>query len=114
MLFRSARNVCRELAPVLQQMVDWVVELNYGPGQASPRVSFDLDDHATWEEVCAAIDRKVPVSRAALYDRYGLPEPAGDDDAFIAPDSAPAMGGFGLSDPAEGKKKARRNLLTLS
>lgn len=112
-----ARNACRDLAPVLQQVLDWVVELNFGPGEAVPQVVFDLDDHATWDQVRDAIDRNVPVSRAALYDRYGLPEPADDDDVFVKPsDPAQQSSGFGLADPAgHGKKKVlRRRPMMLS
>ena len=107
-----ARNICRDLVPVLQSIVDWVVELNYGPNEPAPIVSFDLDDHASWDEVCDAIDRNIPVSKSALYDRYGLPEPSDEDDAFVAPPGTPK--GLSLSD-GTGKKKARpRRPLILS
>jgi phage gp29-like protein len=110
-----ARNTCRELVPVLQQVIDWVVELNFGPGETVPKLTFDLDEHASWEDVCSAIDHGIPVSRSAFYDRYGMPEPTDEDDAFVKP--ANATGGFGLADPAPvqgGKKKARRSPLILS
>ncbi|HOV64913.1 MAG TPA: DUF935 family protein, partial [Spirochaetia bacterium] len=101
----SSKGECRELAPVLQMLVDWVVELNFGPGEAIPQVSFDLADYATWEQVRDAIDRGVPVSKQALYSRYGLPEPEDDEDSFVKPPSSPELL---LSD--SNKKKARKPL----
>ncbi len=108
----TAKTICRELTPVLQQIVDWTVTLNFGSGVRAPRVSFDLSDYAPWSAVCAAIDRGVPVSRSALYDRYGLPEPTDKDDEFTRQAPEPAMDEFTLSDSADtGKKKARRAVL---
>ena len=49
---------------------------------------FDLEDHATWEQVRDAMDRGVAVSKSALYDRYGLPEPADDEDSFLKQDGS--------------------------
>lgn len=89
----TAKTICRELEAVLQQMVDWVVELNYGPEEVAPRARFDLADYASWEMVCDAMDRSVPVSRSALYDRYGLPEPGDPDDSFVKPDGELDMTG---------------------
>jgi phage gp29-like protein len=110
----TAKNVCREIESVLQDVVDWVVELNFGTDEAKPRVEFDLADYASWEEVRDAIDRNVPVSRSALYERYGLPEPADEDDSFVKPEGS--AGGFGLSDKAapSDKKKARTRVMLLS
>ncbi|OHD27284.1 MAG: hypothetical protein A2Y38_19370 [Spirochaetes bacterium GWB1_59_5] len=80
---QTMKDNARELQPVLQQVVDWIVELNVGPEEIAPRVVFDLSDYANWETVRDAIGCGVPVSRSALYDRYGLPEPADDDDAYV-------------------------------
>lgn len=98
----QAKGVARDLQPVLQELLDWMVELNFGPGTAAPRIEFDLEDYATFADVTAAIDRGVPVSREALYSRYGLPRPADAEDTFEKP-AAPSPG---LAFADEGKKKA--------
>lgn len=79
----ATKQTCRDIAPVLQQVVDWIVELNFGPGEESPQVQFDLSDYASWAVVKDAIALGVPVSLSTLYDRYGLPRPEKDDDAFV-------------------------------
>jgi phage gp29-like protein len=104
---QTMKDNARELQPVLQQVLDWIVELNVGPGETAPRVVFDLSDYASWDTVRDAIDRGVPVSRSALYDRYGLPEPAGTDDAFVQASSTPSA----LF--ADSVKKKRQQLVIL-
>lgn len=104
---QTMKDNARELMPVLQDVVDWVVELNVGPGVPAPRIVFDLADYASWEAVIAAIDRGVPVSKSALYARYALPEPSDADDAFIH-QSIPAAGGLNFAD--DEKKKTLRIL----
>jgi len=79
----TMKGIARDIAPVLQRVVDWIVELNVGPGAPAPRVVFDLADYADWKAVVEAIDRGVPVSRSALYSRYALPKPTDDGDAFV-------------------------------
>jgi hypothetical protein len=101
--FRSAtKGVCRDLAPVLQRVVDWFVELNFGPGEPAPTVAFDLADYATWQMICDALDHGVPLSMDSLYDRYGLPKPKDDKDGFLPPvatilPSLPGEGGPGAT-----------------
>lgn len=100
-LFRaSSKLVCRDLEPEIQRLIAWMVELNFGPDELAPMFQFDLADYASWAEVCDAIDRGVPVSVSALYDRYGVPPPNDEDDTFIASER-PAVQ---LADT--GKKKA--------
>lgn len=101
---QASKGVCRDIAPVLQTLMDWVVQLNHGPEIPAPAVAFDLDDFASWEVVRDAIDRGVPVSLSSLYDRYGLPEPADEADAFLKPE--PAASPLLMAD--EKKKPARR------
>lgn len=84
----ASKEQCRELIPVLQRYVDWIVTLNYGPDAVSPTVTFDLEDKASWQQIIDAIDRGVPVSRKALYGRFRLPEPLDHDDSYIAGKSA--------------------------
>ncbi len=101
----TSKGTCREIAPVLQRYVDYIVELNFGSGEPSPVVIFDLEDYASWDQVLAAIENSVPVSRTSLYARYGLPKPVDEADSFVKPVSA---GGALFADD---EKKKRRPLL---
>jgi len=109
MLKTLAKGICRELSEVLQRLVSYVVELNFGPGEAEPQVWFDLDEHATWEELVQAIDRGIPVSKTALYSRYGVPEPDSEEDTFLKPGSQ-ALDSLSLAMADGSKKKVRRNI----
>lgn len=82
---QATKEDCRDIEPVLQQVVDWIVELNFGPDEIVPKVEFDLSEYASWDIVKDAIDRGVPISKAALYDRYGLPKPKDDADTYVQP-----------------------------
>ncbi len=81
----ATKENCRDIQEELQELVDWIVELNFGPDEIVPQVEFDLSEYASWEVVRDAIDRGLPVSKQALYERYGLPKPKGDDDVFTKP-----------------------------
>jgi phage gp29-like protein len=100
----TMKGLARDMAPVLQRAVDWIVELNIGPGEISPRVAFDLADYASWEAVIAAIDHGVPVSLSALYDRYALPKPADKEDVFLKPAGAAPSFGTNLADDVKKKR----------
>jgi len=104
-----AKAECIEMAEVLQRLVDWVVVLNFGPEEVSPQVEFDLKEKATWQQVMEALDRGVPVSRDAIYGRYGIPEPVSEEDAFVRNAGATAISGIALADT--GKKKVRAFLI---
>jgi phage gp29-like protein len=80
----TMKGLARDMTSTLQRVVDWAVELNVGPGEIAPRVVFDLDDYADWKAVVEAIDHGIPVSTSALYERYALPKPADEADAFVA------------------------------
>lgn len=99
MMFEDCKSIALELQKVLQKIIDWTVELNFGPGTAAPQLQFDVDKKASFDQVMQAIDRKIPVSKSALYSQYALPEPLDDDDAFIREDS-----GMMLSDSDKKKK----------
>lgn len=75
-----------------QLLVDAFVELNF-PGELAPRYDIDSTDFAPWEVIRDAIDRGVPVSLKALYNKIHLPEPVDEKDAFIK-----AQPSFGFSD----------------
>ena len=88
----TMKGIARDITPVLQRVVDWIVELNVGPGAPTPSVVFDLADYADWKAVVEAIDRGVPVSLKALYNRYALPKPTDEGDAFSAPQKGATPG----------------------
>lgn len=102
----TSKLTCIELTPVLQRLIDWIVVLNYGPGEVTPQVSFDMDDVASWEVVRGAIELGLPVSKAAIYDRYGIPEPVDEGDTFVK--AAQPQTGFAMGDSV--KKKPRRSI----
>ena len=106
LLFEDCKSVALELQSVLQKIIDWTVELNFGKEAASPQIMFDVDRRASFDDVMKAIDRKFPVSKSALYSYYGVPEPKDEDDAFIMPTGSEVM----LSDsgkPKDVKKNFR-------
>lgn len=102
LLYEDCKSVAQELQTLLQKIIDWAVELNFGPGQKVPQIEFDVDRRATFDQLMQAIDRKVPVSRSALYSYYGLPKPRNEDDAYIREDES----AINLSDlPPKSQKK---------
>jgi phage gp29-like protein len=103
----TTKGIARDLQPVLQKVVDWIVELNVGPDEPAPVVTFDLNDYADWAAVIQAIDRGIPVSRSALYDRYALPQPTDESDSFV---TAQGTSSFFADDDV---KKKRRPLIIL-
>jgi phage gp29-like protein len=77
-----------------QKLFDYFVEVNF-PGAAPPSFDIDSTDFADWEVIRDAIDRNIPVSLNALYDKVHLPRPQNDADAFIKPAGTPAPPGGG-------------------
>lgn len=101
----QGKGDAKALGPTLQTLIDWMVELNFGPEEPSPWGEFDLSDYASFEEVMSAIERGVPVSRSQLYDRYGLPKPKDEGDAFVKPE--------GLQPPLSLSDKPKKKLKLL-
>ena len=93
MLYEDCRGIALEVQHQIQKLVDWTVELNFGPGTPSPRYEFDIGRKATFEQLMQAVDRGIPVSRNALYENYGIPRPVDEDDSFVK-----ESGGMMLSD----------------
>lgn len=83
LLYEECKAIALELQGVLQKIIDWTVALNFGDGTPAPQFAFDVERRASFEQIMQAIDRRIPLSRSALYSYYALPEPADDDDAFI-------------------------------
>ena len=75
-----------------QQLVNAFCELNF-PGEVAPQYDIDSTDFAPWEVIRDAIDRGVPVSLKALYNKIHLPEPIDEKDSFVK-----AQPSFGFSD----------------
>lgn len=46
-----------------------------------------------------SIEKKIPVSKSALYSYYGVPEPKDEDDSFVMPNGSEVM----LSDSGKPK-----------
>lgn len=99
LLFEDCKSVALELQSVLQKIIDWTVELNFGSEAAAPQIMFDVDRRASFDDVMKAIDRKFPVSKSALYSYYGVPEPKDEDDSFVMPSGSEVM----LSDSGKPK-----------
>ena len=98
----ACENDARALAYTLNKLISMAIEINFGADAEKPIISFDTEDYASFSEVMQAYQQGVPISRKALYSRYGLPEPEDDDDAIIYTPQAQPFG-FEFSD--EGKKK---------
>lgn len=107
MLYEDCKGIALEVQSKIQKLIDWTVELNFGEGAVAPQYSFDIAKRATFDQVMKAVEEGVPVSKQALYDNYGLPEPVDEKDTFIK-SAVPDTAGMNLSDPGESKKKALR------
>lgn len=65
-----------------QQLVNAFCRLNF-PGRPIPTYDIDSTDIADWTVVREAIDRGIPVSKAALYEKLRLPRPKDETDSFV-------------------------------
>jgi phage gp29-like protein len=65
-----------------QLLYQYLVEVNF-PGAAVPGFDIDSTDYADWETIRDAIDRHIPVSLNALYDKLHIPRPESAEDVFI-------------------------------
>ena len=101
LFYEDCKGIALELQSVLQKVIDWTVEINFGPGEKSPLIQFDVKRRATFEQIMQAIDRGIPLSKSALYSDYALPEPKDDDDTFIQQTPQTML----LSDSDKGLKK---------
>jgi phage gp29-like protein len=100
LFYEDAKGIALEGQALVQKIINWAVELNGYTGVTPPAAEVDAERRATFDQVISAVDHNIAVSRDALYDRYGLPRPRDDDDAFTKPEPA----GFALSD-TDSKKK---------
>ena len=65
-------------------LIPWILELNGVQGKC--RISFTFKEELEFDKLVQLIDRGFPVSKTALYERYGVPKPADEKDTFIKPD----------------------------
>lgn len=79
-------------------LIDWIVDLNFGPEAPRPRFEFDLSELPSWEEILDAIERGIPVSKRAIYAQYNIPEPEDEEDRFISPLVQARTGGLAMSE----------------
>jgi phage gp29-like protein len=106
LFYEDAKGIALEGQTLVQKIINWAAELN-GYSGTPPLAEVDTERRASFDQIMKAVDRKIPVSRDALYERYGLPRPRDEEDTFVNQESA----GLALSDsghPAAGKKKAPR------
>jgi phage gp29-like protein len=80
-----------------QLLFDYFVGVNF-PGAAVPVFDIDSTDYADWETIRDAIDRNIPVSLNALYDKVHLPRPENEKDSFVNPRGSPPADSSGFGD----------------
>ncbi|AEC02041.1 phage portal protein family protein [Parasphaerochaeta coccoides] len=112
-------NDARALAYTVQRLIAMSIELNFGPDADAPEFRYDTGDYASFADVVTAINTGIPVSKAALYARYNLPEPEDDEDVFTRPEGigmsmTPSLGAFDFADMGTGKKKVLRPMMILT
>lgn len=98
-------NDARALQYTVNKLIRYAVDVNFGSQKEYPEFIFDTEDYASFQDVLQAHQAGIPISRKAMYSRYGLPEPEDDEDALETPvlTNYPLGGAFDFSD--EGKKK---------
>ena len=80
-----------------QLLHNYFVEVNF-PGAKPPVYDIDSTDFADWAVIREAIDRNIPVSLNALYDKVHLPRPESEADKFVRPSSSPMYFGDNAGD----------------
>jgi phage gp29-like protein len=105
LFYEDAKGIALEIQTVMQKVINWMVELNYGDSVAAPQIEFDVNRRASFDQLIKAIDSGVEVSKDALYTVYGLPKPRDAADTFLKTISSgtPNQTEKNLSD--SGKKK---------
>ena len=88
LMYEDCKGIALELQNVMQRLVNWTVELNFGPGVTAPIIEFDVSKKASFTEVLQAIEHGIPVSLSSLYDEYHLPRPANQEDTFLRTQNA--------------------------
>lgn len=86
----DARDLART---VMQQLIRPVVDLNFGPQKAYPKVHLPIPDRKdlqVWSNsVVSFVDRGLPVEAAQVYDVLGIKEPAAGATLLAGPQATP-------------------------
>lgn len=83
-------------------LIRWFVDLNFGIDTPTPMFSWDFDGETSWDVVKDAMDRGVPVSLSAIYDKIRGYEPVDEADAFTVASTQSQAAEVGLSRPFPG------------
>lgn len=77
-----------DICNCVNTIIEWFNILQFGISENKYNTKFLIPyiNIQEWEKIREAIDRKVPVSKKAIYQH--VPEPENDDDIFIGPDAA--------------------------
>ena len=102
-MYGDAKGIALELQTILQKIINWIVEINFGADVAAPVIEFDVEKKPSLQEVLEVIDRGFPVSTSAMYDYYKLFKPRDKEDTFVK--TVSSYEGIELSD--SNKKKRR-------
>ena len=96
---RVAAYYAKQLAESLtRQVCAYAALLKYGEAarRVLPRFEFDFQEAFTFERALKLMEQRFPLSRSAIYSRFGAFEPADEADVFIKGGAASA-GGDGAS-----------------
>jgi phage gp29-like protein len=105
LFYEDAKGIALEGQALIQRIINWAVELNGFGNVVPPLAEVDTERKASFDQVIKAIETGIPVSRDAMYDRYGLPRPRDEEDTLIK--ETPASLALSDSNKSEnGKKKA--------
>jgi len=104
LFYEDAIGIATELQTLIQKVIDWAVELNGYTDIVSPVIKVETEKEASFDQLMKAIEKGIPVSKKAMYSRYGIPEPKDGEDTFVMEKSSTELN---LSDPS--KKKAKTN-----
>ncbi|MGE0256939.1 MAG: DUF935 domain-containing protein [Alphaproteobacteria bacterium] len=90
------RSDCRQLSAVLtQQLARPIVDLNFGPQKAYPRIVIGRPEQVDRTQLADALAKTVPlglrVGQREVREKLGLSEP-GDDDELLTPPAGPGLG----------------------
>lgn len=108
-------NDARALSYTLNKLIRMAVDVNFGPQKEYPEFAFDTEDYASYAEVMQAYNAGIPISRNAMYSRYGLPKPLDEDDTLEPPSQGIGFGAMGsaFNFADEDKKKDRTPMIVL-
>ncbi|MDR0501856.1 MAG: DUF935 domain-containing protein [Treponema sp.] len=104
LFYEDAIGIATELQTLIQKVIDWAVELNGYTDIVSPVIKVETEKEASFDQLMKAIEKGIPVSKDALYNRYRLPKPRDEEDAFVLEKPSTELA---LSDSS--KKKAQTN-----